>query len=564
MRISVMRLGIVVAVVALGLAGCGGPGTEPEPGQGEGGGPSAGTLGGPGPAVSSEPVDGDWLVGDLPAEMESLNPFTSTDLYSSSINGLIIERLLDRDNETLELEPKIAESWTISEDKLTYTFTMRRDVTFSDGAPLTAHDVKFSFDKLMDPTTDAPHARNYYQDVTSCEAVDDYTVRFTCNQPYFKHLTMLGGLEIIPEHIYGTGDFNNHPNNRNPIGSGPYILERWDTGKQVVLVRNENYWGEKPHVLRRVYKVITNADAAFQELARHGLDVMDPLSMTEELWTTRATAASFEAEFNKFTYTYPGYRYIGWNMRRPKFADKRVRRALTMLLDRETIRRELMYGLAAITTGCFFVDEPEYNRDIIPWPFDPEGAAALLDEAGWTDTDGDGLRDKGGEPFRFELQFTASLPIHQQTATVFQEELAAAGIEMSIRELEWASLLQNVQELEFDAIMMGWSVGPDPDPYQVWHSSQAVKRGSNHVGFVNAEADEILEKARLEFDRDARIRMYHRFHEILHEEQPYTFLFCRKALVAVDKRFQNTKVYPYGMDSLEWWVPAAQQRYTGE
>lgn len=554
----------VVMVAAAAVGGCGGPGApasgnETAPG-GQAVAPAEKAADQTPQALDAvaEPVDGDWIVANLPAEMENLNPFTSSDLYSGSITGLAFDRLLQRDNATLELKPMLAESWEISDDKLTYTFHVRPDAMFSDGVPLTARDVKFSFDKLMDPNTNAPHVRNYYQDVTACDLIDDYTVRFTCNKPYFKHLGVLGGLEVIPEHIYGQGDFNNHPNNRNPIGSGPYILESWETAQQVVLVRNENYWGKKPWIKKRVFKIITNADAALQVLLRGELDSMD---LTAEQWKERTGTAAFRDQFIPYEYYEPSYIYIGWNMRRPKFSDKTVRRALTMLLDRELIRDEIYYGLARITTGPFFVDEPEYNKAIQPWPFDPAQAAALLDAAGWKDTNSDGVRDKVGEPFAFELLITNSSTVAEQIATIYQEDLKRAGIAMTIRQLEWATFLESVKSHNYDACALGWGAVPDPDPYQVWHSSQAVVNGSNAVGFVNEEADRILEEARLEFDRDKRVAMYHRFHEILHEEQPYTFMFCRKTLVAVHKRFQNVTVYPYGLDSQEWWVPLDMQKY---
>lgn len=560
------RTFLIILMVA--GAGCSGPVPPPAPPspnpvdvapEGEAAAPVA-----PIAAAPAQPEDGDWLVSDMPAEMEHLNPFTATDFHAQVLCGLIFESLIERDNETLEPKPRIAESWEIAPDRMTYTFHLRKDAKFSDGRPLTADDVKFSFDTLMNPATNAPHLRNYYEDVAACETPDPYTVKFTCKKVYFKHLFTLGELPVLPKHIYATGDFNQHPNNRNPVGSGPYLFEKWDTGQQIVLVRNENYWREKPRIKKMVFKVITNSDAAFQELVQHGLDTMDPLSMTEELWTTRATEPKFEAEFNKLTYLDSGYRYIGWNMRKPQLQDKRVRQAFTMLLDRETILRELMHGLGAVSSGPFFLDVPENDKGIQPWPFDPARAKTLLDEAGWKDTDGDGVRDKDGQSLQFELMFTSGVTVHEQVATVFQEELAAAGVKMNIRQLEFASLLQSVYEHSFDAIMMAWSASPDPDPYQIFHSSQAVERGSNHVGYSNPEADQIMEQARTEFDRQKRIAMYHRFHAIIHEDQPYTFLFFRKAKVAVDKRFQNLKVYPYGMDSREWWVPAAQQRYRAE
>ncbi len=542
MRSSVPVLSLALVV----LAGCGQPPGTPPPSPTEG-------------VAAGDSVDGDWLVERLSAEMPHLNPYTSSDAYAAAIIGLVFDTLLQRDNETLELEPHLAESYEIAEDHLTYTFTLRHGVTFSDGEPLTAEDVKFSFDKLKDPAVDAPHLRNYYQDVTACEIVDERTVRFTCSQPYFRHLLMLGGFEILPEHIYGQGDFNNHPNNRNPIGSGPYVLERWDTGKEIVVVRNENYWNEekKPRIVRRVYKLITDDNAAFQVLLRQEMDLMNLLP---EQWVGRAAKPSFDEKFDKYSYYRPYYNYIGWNARNPLFADKRVRRAMTMLLDRETIRETIYHGLAQTISGNFFIDSPEYNKAIQPWPFDPAKGKTLLDEAGWTDSNGDGLRDKGGTAFQFELLIVNANPVAEQVATVFQEELRRAGIEMTIRPLEWATFLQSVDERRFEAVMLGWSMPPDADPYQVWHSSQAEK-GSNYVNFVSEEADRLIEQARTEFDQDKRIEMYRRFHEILHEEQPYSFMFCSKVLLAVDKRFRNVTMYPLGPDTLEWWVPAAVQRY---
>lgn len=507
--------------------------------------------------VTGPPVDGDWLIGRLPAEMDHLNPYTATDAYASAINNLVFDSLLERDNETLDMIPRLAESWEISDDKLQYTFVLRPGLVFSDGRPVRAQDVKFSFDTLKNPDTDAPHLRNYYEDVTECVIVDERTVRFVCSRPYFRHLIMLGGFEIIPEHIYGTGDFNRHPNNRSPLGSGPYVLERWDTGQQIILARNEAYWGEKPHLLKRVYRIISDENAAFQVLSRGDMDTM---GLTPEQWVHRANTARFEERFEKYAYYSPSYNYIGWNSRRPQFADKRVRRAMTMLLDRPSILKNLYYDLAVSVTGGLFVDSPEYNDALEAWPFDPAAAAALLAEAGWVDSDGDGIRDKDGTAFRFELLITNTNPITERIATVFQNELQRAGIQMTIRPLEWASFLQSVDARRFDACILGWSMPPDSDPYQVWHSTMA-EQGSNYVAFLNPEADRLMEQARLEFDRDKRIALYHRFHEILHEEQPYTFMFCSQSLLAVDRRVHGIVMYPYGPDAREWWVPAALQRY---
>jgi len=506
----------------------------------------------------SEPTEGDWVIVNMPAEMSTLNPYTSSDAYATLIQNVVFDTLLEMDPGTLEFGPKLATDWEISDDHLVYRFTLRTDARFHDGEPVTAEDVKFSFDTALDPTVDAPHLRNYLQDIESVEVIDDVTVEFRMRQPYFRHLLVLGLIDIIPAHIYGEGNFNQHPNNRRPIGSGPYRFGSWETGQQVELIRNEDYWGEKPYLLRRVYKIITNNDAALQVLQQGNMDYM---ALTPEQWERRASTARFEEQFNKLQYSAASYSYIGWNMRRPLFEDKRVRQALTMLLDREVIRDEIYYGLAVVTSGSFFVEEPEYNRDIQPWPYDPERARALLAEAGWADTTGNGRLDKDGVEFSFELMLTNDNPIAEQIATLLQESLQTVGIRMRIRQLEWQAFLQDVKSHNYDASILGWRLAPYPDPYQLWHSSQAVVNGSNAVGFIHEEADAIIEAARLEFDHDKRIAMYHRFHEILHEEQPYTFLFSPKALAAVDKRFRGINTYPFGLDLNEWWVPAALHRY---
>lgn len=554
---------IALLLSAAALAGCGPDSAVPPPAPG-GVAPAAVLDGANTPALSVTvsapgPDDtGDWVVLRMGSEPGYLNPYTSSDGYASDvIDYFLFEGLLERDFATLEMRPCIAHAWDISEDRLTYTFHLRNDVVFSDGAPLTAQDVVFCYDTIMNPAVDAAHLRNYYQDVVSCEAVDNFTVRFTCSQPYWRHLIMLGSLPVIPKHIYGVGDFNTHPANRKPVGTGPYVLERWDTGNRITLVRNENYWREKPRLLRRVHQVITNDNAAFIALQRQEVDVM---GLTPELWTNRADTPEFRAKYEKHAYYRPFYSYLGWNSRRPQFSDKRVRRAMTMLLDREMILQSIFQGLGRVVTSNFYVEGPDYNHDIEPWPFDPAAARALLDEAGWTDSDGDGIRDKDGVPFRFDVTIVADSQEMRRMAAVYQEELAYAGIRMGVRPLEWAALLERMDRRDFDAYILGWRLTPESDPYQIWHSSQA-QGGSNYVGFNNAEADEIIETARRTFDPEQRTRMFRRFHEIMHEEQAYTFLFCTQALAAVDKRFRGVTVYPMGFDQREWWTPAALWRY---
>lgn len=508
--------------------------------------------------TGSAPVDGDWIIRHLTAEPGTLNPITSTDAYASTINGYIYESLLRRDEKTLKLEPELAESWEISEDRLTFTFHLKKNVLWQDGKPFTARDVLFSFERIRDPRVDAAHLRNYYQDIEKLDVLDDFTIRYRYRIPYFRALEFCGGIPIVPAHLFTEADdFNRHPIGRNPVGTGPYRLIRWDTGKEIVLVRNERYWGSRPHLDRVVFKVITETTVAFQVLKKGGLDLA---SLRPIQWVRQTQGRRFEENFQKIKYYQPTYSYIGWNMRRPLFEDRRVRQAMTMLVDRETILKKILFGLGTVVSGTFYINSPEYNQRIKPLPYDPAGAVALLREAGWRQTDSNGILIWDGIPFRFEFLIPSGSKFGEQIATILQENLKQVGIRMEIRKLEWAVFIQRIQAHNFDACTMGWSLSWESDPYQLWHSSQ-IERGSNFVGFRSEEADRIIETARQEFDLEKRIPLYHRFHEILHEEQPYTFLFTAEALVAVSRRFENVNVYPMGLYPLEWWVPLELQRY---
>lgn len=518
------------------------------------------------PAVSGDvaaaadpvPVDGDWVIGNLGGEPPTLNPITSTDLSASTIQEYIYETLIRRNPATMKLEPLLAESWQVAEDHLTYTFHLRKNIAWADGQPFTARDIRHSFDRIRDPAVDAAHLRNYYQDIERLEVLDDHTVRFHYRIPYFLALQFCGGIPIVPAHLFKPGeDFNKHPIARNPVGTGPYRLLHWRTGEEIVLMRNETYWGVKPHLERLVFKIIPDPTVALHVLKQGGLDASTLLPIQ---WVKQTQSERFQEMFRKLKYYTPRYNYVGWNMKRPLFADRRVRVAMTMLIDRETILRRVLFGLGTVVSGTFYVNSPEYNRNIKPWPYDPAAALALLEQAGWKRRDGNGPLEKDGTPFQFEFILSAGSKIGEQIATMFQENLKQVGIRMEIRKLEWAVFIQKIDSRNFDACTLGWSLGWESDPYQIWHSSMAEK-GSNFVGFRNEEADRIIEAARQEFDPEKRYRLYHRFGEILHEEQPYTFLFTTETLAAVARRFENVTVYPMGLERREWWVPKALQKY---
>jgi peptide/nickel transport system substrate-binding protein len=521
------------------------------------------------------PATGDWLLMHMLSDPEQLNPLTSNDSGSSSILRYIFQGLLTRDPRSLELKPLLAESRpTISNDKLSYTFKIRRDATFQDGHPLTGEDVLFSIKAIKCPLVNAPFLRVYYNSLVDARLVDDFTIQFVTQEPYFLNESVLGGIDILPRHYYDPEDllkkvtvqelnqggaelseeikrFANQFNknfNRNPMGSGPYKFLKWETGQEVLLERDDNYWGkgkpgiDQPYIYVYRFRVINNTDAALVSLKSGGLDTMSlqPLQHLKQTSSSR-----FQSEFQKFTYFSPGFTYIGWNNAHPIFRDKRVRRAMTYLTNRNQMVKTILSGLGQVVDSPIYYFRPEYDKTLESTPYDPEKALGLLKEAGWRDTDGDGVLDKviDGKkvPFRFEIKFNSGNPTRKSVALILQDELKKHGIAATVRQLDWTIYLDDVRNHRFDAMILGWGM----------------------ISYKNSRVDQILGTYRREFDFNKRVDLYREFQSILYEDQPYTFLFMPKSVSAVQRRFQGVEVLPIGgLRPLEWWVPLESQRYT--
>jgi peptide/nickel transport system substrate-binding protein len=286
--------------------------------------------------------------------------------------------------------------------------------------------------------------------------------------------------------------------------------------------------------------------------------------MTPIQWAQQVSGADFEARYRKTKYTIPSMAYIGWNVDTPFFADARVRRAMTMLIPREQIIETVRFGLGQVAIGPIGPGSPDFNTEIEPWPFDPEGAVELLEEAGWVDTNGNGVRDKDGVEFNFEFTISSGSAFSQQLAAVMKDELGQAGIRMTERVLEFTTQVENARDHRFDALTMQWIADLKQDLHQIWHSDSIANRGSNYVSYSNPEVDRLIEEARTEFDEERHREIYWRIQEILHEDQPYTFFYYPEEAAAYDARFRGDEwlpVYP-GFDLTKWYVPAELQRFT--
>ncbi len=541
------------------------------------------------------PVSGDWVIVRYEGEPDVLNPVLNFNAYAGYVmyganSDQVYDFLLTYDTKDYTYtKPILADGLPeISADHLTYTFTIRDGIKWHDGQPLTAADVLFTFKAGICALVDSASKRSYLTDLADVQ-VDGRKVRFIVTKPNFNQLNNLGNiLAIIPKHIFdpqglldgftfkdmigprGKTDvriktfadqFNNSAANRAPVGTGPYKFDKWEAGKEIVLTRNDDYWGTKPYLDKIVIRFIPDYTAALTALKAGEIDLQQRLQPVQ--YAQQTSGPAFDQEFSKTKYSIPGVSYIVWNSERPFFKDKRVRQAMTMLLDRQKIIETVRFGLGQVATGPLNPKSNDYNPNIKPYPYDPKRAAELLDEAGWTDHNGDGIRDKDGVKFKFELVGGVGSSIFAQLSSILQEELRKVGIEMTSKTIDFTVMVENLKDHKFDAGSLGTASDLVQDPYQIWHSSATQNRGSNYGSFKNAESDRLLEQARLEFDNEKRKQLYWRWQEIIHDEEPNTFIYVLEESASYSKRFQNVKWLPLrpGYDLSTWWVPKSQQKY---
>lgn len=520
--------------------------------------------------------EGDWLVQPLATGIKTLTPLVSKDVYASDIQGYVIESLLSRDPDTLEYVGLLAESWKISEDGLSFRFKLREELKFSDGHPLTAEDVVFSFKLIMNEQIDAPQLRAYYNKIASVKALDKYTIVFRFKEPYFESLSLAGSMSILPKHFYQS--YMNNPDSLNQskgllLGSGPYRLsdpKGWtpDEGK-VELERNPRYWGAvNPALDRIMWKVIQN-DSARLTTFRNG-DI-DTYSARPREYQQLVQDKALMERSRSLEYMSPvaGYSYIGWNQKRKdkpsRFADKRVRQAMTYLTDREAIIKEIMLGYGEVAISPFSPRSKQHNTQLQPRVYDLEKARALLKAAGFEDRDGDGvLEDTAGRPFEFELVFFQNSEDTKRIVLFLKDLYARAGIRLIPKPSEWPIMIDLIKRRDYDAITLGWSSGVETDIYQMLHSDQIADNGDNFVQYSNPRLDKLIEQARGSVDESKRMPLWQQAEAILHDDQPYTFLMRRKSLIFVDKRFHNVEVTRLGLNigaPVEWYVPAEMHKY---
>ena len=520
---------------------------------------------------------GDWLIDNFATKLPKITPVVSSDLYADWVQAKVIEGLVYRDPDTLEYRPQLARSWEISKDGLTFTFQLRKGVRFSDGEPFTADDVIYSFQLIMNEKINAPRQRAYYQKVKKVEKHGDYEVVFTMSEPYFESFDLCGTISVLPKHFYSK--FPDEEINTNPgllMGTGPYKMPDpagWRPGRKVELVRNETYWGE-PGTFNRIVFLEVQEEAAEETMFGNG--EMDVFGTQPEQYRRLLNDPKTTGKANHFEYQSPmnGYGFIAWNQKRKdkptRFADPRVRKAMTMLVDRDRICQEVYLGYAKPISGPFAAGSPQADPAIKPLPYDPDAAKKLLAEAGFKDRDGSGvLKGPDGESFRFKLTYGSGNATFERVVLFVKDGFAKAGITLEPNPVDWPVLMKNLDNRDFDAITLQWGGGIESDLYQEFDSSQIADQGDNFMSYNNPKLDELVREARRTVDEPKRMELWHKAHTILHADQPYTFLNSRMSLRFMDKRIQDVRLSKLGLNyiyrytmPMPWYVPKAMQKYT--
>ncbi len=506
--------------------------------------------------------DGGTLIRRLESDIVTVNPVTVSTIYDRWIVEYLFTPLIHLDQD-LQAIPGLAESWDVSEGGRLYRFELNEKATFSDGTPVRASDVLFTLQKIVDPKSEAVQIVGAFEhlDLTKTKVVDDHTIEIAFREPLAAQLVRFNDVNVIPEHVYSKGSFRDDFNS-TAVGSGPYRLVKREPGREIIVERRADFWGQKPPLQRVIFKVIGDHGTAWNALRRGDVD---ETRLASDVWLRERNNPQLtkSIDFKRF-YTL-SYNFIAWNGRHPLLRDKRVRRALAMCIPIDAVIQQLYHGTARAMTGPFTPDDFAYNPTVPAIRYDPEGARRMFASAGWLDSNGDGVLDKGGKPFKLELTIMSGSQSTIQFAQMVQAEMKRIGVDLELATLEPAVAVQRILSGNYQSAYLGFDLDNDPDPFNILHSSQFPPRGQNFVYFSNREIDLLIEAARREMDRSKRKDMYWRIHELVADEQPYTWTIQVSSKWGFNKRVRGVELSRgYGLmrwypGVLSWWIPRDQR-----
>jgi len=503
--------------------------------------------------------------GDF-ADAESLNPILFTDNASDIVCQMMYNALVQVNPDDTTVMPDLAERWEVSDDNLTFTYYLRKDVTWHDGEPFTAHDVKFTYEAILNPEINSPRRADFV-DLLSPDnivVVDDHTIRFTLNRIDASWLCCKDIYGILPKHILGDltpAGFNAAAfNTSEPVGTGPYMFHEWVKDDHVALVSNPNYFDGAPQPEYWYYKVVENETVAFAQLQTGEVDYA---VVSAALWEQAQQVEHLDCtSYPRFAFTF--YTYNLDPEKTPLFLDVRTRQALLYALDREAMVDSIVFGLGDVAHSTVPPVSWAHNPDNEPvYPYDPERAKKLLDEAGWKDEDGDGVREAhgvegvtDGTKLSFDLETNAGNQEREQVIQAMQHYWAQIGVEARTAGVEWNALLAKLTEtFDFDVIVVGFNWDIDPDQRTMWHTD-SYQAGFNVNRYSNPQVDEHLDAALQTVDMEERKVHYYAMQRILAEEAPSPILYFRQGTECWNTRlheYHANDINPY-YNAHEWWV----------
>ncbi len=494
-------------------------------------------------------------------------PYVVSDTASYEVIDRIFDGLLEY-NPDLKLVGNLAESYRIENSGRRIVFKLRKDVKWHDGYPFTAKDVVFTYKIITDELTPSPY-KSAYEKIKDVKALDNYTVVVDYKEPFSPALESWTSA-ILPEHLKDQMKGRKIPDKNatlwltgsrfafHPIGTGMFKFVKYVTNRYVLLEVNPDYHKGYPRgIALLMIRVIPDQATIYLELKAGKIDWA---GLTPNQYIK--TDPYIEKNYRKLRYPSWGYTYIGYNLLRKPLDDVRVRKALSYAINTDEIVKNILKGLGRKLSGPFLPGSWAYNNRVKPIEYNPKKARKLLKEAGWWDRDNDTfVENEDGEELEIELLTNQGNQIRKEIATMVQKWWSDIGVKTRIRILEWSTFVYNyIDNRKFDAVLLGWSLSIDPDQYDIWHSSKTGKGDLNFVSYKNKEVDRLLEMGRRVFDIKKRAKIYHRIHEIIARDQPYTFLYTPDSLVAISKRIKGIKPSRIGIsyNMEQWYIPRTQ------
>ncbi len=518
-------------------------------------------------AETSTPEIGGSFVYQMKSEPTTIHPITSRDADSQHIHKFILDTLLKHDIDTYEWKPALAERYEVTKDNKVFTFYLRKNAVFHDGKPVTAEDVKFSYEAIFEPAYNAVHLQSYFEGISKVEVIDPHTVRFTTKDTYFKNFEVCAGfLQILPKHIY-SDVAKSKKMNKTLVGAGPYVLEKHDRGRRIVLKKFDKWYGNELPEYKGMYnfdqvtfRFVKDDNLAVEMIKKGEIDFIFP--MTAEVFVKKTQGAPWGTKVIKYKVENASpkpYGYIGWNFRKEMFQDRNVRLALNYLMNRAEMIKKFRYDLSIPATGPLYQQSEYASPNVKPIPYDPKKASELLSKSGWEDKNKNGILEKtmGGKPVEFKFTLIYSNKDTEKYWSMYKEDLKNAGIDLELKFLEWNSFLKLLDEGDFDAAALAWGAGSvDWDPKQIWHSDSATVGGSNFIQYKNPAVDKLIDKARLENNKSRRIKILREVYEKIAYDAPYLFLFNERFdLYAATARMGKPKdTFKYAIGNEYWWM----------